>query len=312
MNYPILDGDASHACLRYEAIRKRLGPAQFAQHSESARDLSALREHFDVFVLDGYGVLNIGQAAIPGAVNRVAELKASGALVLVLTNGASLPHDQVIDKYLKLGFRFDDDEIISSRDALVAYLDDAAVMRQWGVMAPDYAAIDGLSGNTQFPVPLELGDDPALYDAVQGFILLSSSGWTQSRQDLLLNSFRRNPRPLLVGNPDLVAPLGEQFSLEPGWYAHELADHTGCIPHFFGKPFDDVFEMVSRRIAKQQTVPPNRIAMVGDTLHTDILGGARAGWKSVLITGHGLLRGLDVDQIIQRSGIRPDYICPDP
>jgi ribonucleotide monophosphatase NagD (HAD superfamily) len=48
--------------------------------------------------------------------------------------------------------------------------------------------------------------------------------------------------------------------------------------------------------------------MVGDTLHTDILGGAQAGWKTVLVTDHGLLRGENVEQAIARSGIVPDYI----
>ena len=31
--------------------------------------------------------------------------------------------------------------------------------------------------------------------------------------------------------------------------------------------------------------------MVGDSLHTDILGGAAAGMTTVLITDHGLFRG---------------------
>ena len=55
-------------------------------------------------------------------------------------------------------------------------------------------------------------------------------------------------------------------------------------------------------------VDPQRIAMVGDTLHTDILGGAVAGWKTVLVTGLGLMRDLDVERGIEVSGIRPDYI----
>ena len=33
--------------------------------------------------------------------------------------------------------------------------------------------------------------------------------------------------------------------------------------------------------------------MVGDSLHTDILGGAAAGMTTVLITDHGLFRGQD-------------------
>ena len=48
--------------------------------------------------------------------------------------------------------------------------------------------------------------------------------------------------------------------------------------------------------------------MVGDTLHTDVLGGAAAGWRTVLVTGLGLVRELDVEAAIRESGIRPDFI----
>jgi len=114
-------------------------------------------------------------------------------------------------------------------------------------------------------------------------------------------------RPVLVGNPDLVAPWPEKLSIEPGSYAHDLQDHEVAVPEFYGKPFDNAFAIVRETL---QGIAPERIAMVGDTLHTDILGGAQTGWKTVLITGHGLLRDQDVEAAIQRSGIRPDYIVP--
>jgi ribonucleotide monophosphatase NagD (HAD superfamily) len=51
--------------------------------------------------------------------------------------------------------------------------------------------------------------------------------------------------------------------------------------------------------------------MLGDTLHTDILGAAAAGMSTALVTGHGVLAGMDVDACIAESGIRPDYILPE-
>jgi hypothetical protein len=40
---------------------------------------------------------------------------------------------------------------------------------------------------------------------------------------------------------------------------------------FFGKPFPAIFNMARERI--RPGVPDERVLMVGDTLHTDILGG---------------------------------------
>ena len=52
----------------------------------------------------------------------------------------------------------------------------------------------------------------------------------------------------------------------------------------------------------------DRIAMVGDTLHTDILGGMGAGLKTVLITGYGLFSDGSAADAIAATGIAPDYI----
>jgi len=56
-------------------------------------------------------------------------------------------------------------------------------------------------------------------------------------------------------------------------------------------------------------VPPQRIAMVGDTLHTDILGGAGMGWRTVLIMDHGIMKGFPAGSLDQISDIRPDFIA---
>jgi ribonucleotide monophosphatase NagD (HAD superfamily) len=50
--------------------------------------------------------------------------------------------------------------------------------------------------------------------------------------------------------------------------------------------------------------------MVGDTLHTDILGGQAAGMKTMLITAEGALQGMDIPDCIAQSGIAPDFIAP--
>jgi ribonucleotide monophosphatase NagD (HAD superfamily) len=50
--------------------------------------------------------------------------------------------------------------------------------------------------------------------------------------------------------------------------------------------------------------------MVGDTLHTDILGGAQAGFATALVTGYGSLTGLDVTDAIAQAGLSPDFIVP--
>jgi HAD superfamily hydrolase (TIGR01450 family) len=293
--------DAGWVCRRYEEIRPRLPNAGFPKVSQRIEHLGDLTDEIDVFVLDGYGVLNVGKRGVPGAPERVAALRAAGKRVIVLTNGATHPAAQSVERYRGLGFDFTRDEIVSSRDALAR----AMAGRQdrcWGFAATDVSAIGELAANSQ-----RLCDDPAEYDAVDGFVLLATGDWNRARHDLLLASLRARPRPVLVGNPDLVSPREDGLGAEPGLYAHEIADLTGCVPEFYGKPFANAFELVRERIGPD--VPGHRIAMVGDTLQTDILGGAGMGWRTVLVMGHGLLKGFEVDSLDQISNIRPDFIA---
>jgi HAD superfamily hydrolase (TIGR01450 family) len=293
--------DADWACRRYEEIRSRLPRARFPKTSRRIGDLGDLTGEIDVFVLDGYGVLNVGTRVVAGAPETVAALRAAGKRLFVLTNGASYPVARTVERYRRLGFDFSPEEIVSSRDALSRAMANRQELR-WGFAAVEESAIGELTRHG-----VRLGDDRAEYDDADGFVLLSTGDWNRARQDLLLGSLRVRPRPVLVGNPDLVAPREDGLSIEPGFYAHEIADLTGCVPEFYGKPFANAFDLVRERIGPG--VPPHRIAMVGDTLHTDVLGGAAMNWRTVLVLDHGLLKGFPAGSLDRLSDIRPDFIA---
>ncbi|MDT8855480.1 HAD hydrolase-like protein [Paracoccaceae bacterium Fryx2] len=293
--------DADRAFARYEAVRARLPATTFPAVSVQARDLGEVAGRYDAFVLDAFGVLNVGDTPIPGAVARMADLRAMGKRLVVLTNAASYTRAEALVKYRRLGFDFTADEVVSSRDVAAARLAAIAPGTRWGAIA---AAGDGFAD-----IPgrvFDVIDTARGFDLAEGFLFLSSVRWTPALQDRLAQALARSPRPLVVANPDLVAPREDGLSLEPGLYAHDLADRTGVQPHWFGKPFADGFADARARLGD---LPAHRIAMVGDTLHTDILGGAAAGMGTILITAHGLFAGRDVADYIARSGIVPDVIA---
>ena len=289
------------AIQRYTEIADRLPQPNNPKTSQQVANLAELVDEIDVFVLDGFGVLNVGDTTVPGAVERVAQLQNLGKQVLVLTNGATVPVEKTVEKYLQWGMTFQLEDVISSRNALEQAMLDQDKAIHWGVAGTDFAQIEKLAPRTTL-----LGDNKDVYDAVDGFIFLSAMDWSDKRQQLLHDSLALRSRPVMVGNPDLVAPREDAMSLEPGYYSHLLADAGVCQPAFYGKPFKDVFDIVAARITN---VAPRRIAMVGDTLHTDILGGASYGWRSVLIKNHGLMKEADDEQTFAHTGIRPDFIA---
>ncbi|MEM8664195.1 MAG: HAD family hydrolase [Pseudomonadota bacterium] len=294
--------DSRAVFARYEALRGRLPqmPVRTAAPVR-VRDLSAVFDRYDAFILDGFGVLNVGGSAIEGAPERVAAMRAAGKRVIVLTNAATFPAAGSVAKYRGLGFDFEAGDIVSSRDVAVAGMAGMPALR-WGATAAGAASLEGLDA-------IALEDDDAAYEAADAFLYLSGDAWTPARQARLAAALCSRPRPVVVANPDLVAPRETALSVEPGAWAHALMDSVpGLDVAFYGKPFGNAFCRVMSVLG--DTAPePSRIAMVGDTLHTDILGGAAAGWGTVLITGHGILKGHDPEPFVSASGIVPDVIA---
>jgi HAD superfamily hydrolase (TIGR01450 family) len=293
--------DTDRAFERYEQVRARLVTAAFPAASEHVRDVAAVAERFDAFVLDAFGVLNVGDTAVPGAVARIRALRAANKRLVVLTNGATQSRAEALAKYHTLGFDFAPAEVVASRDLAAAALRERAglVWAAAGGPDPDF-------GDLGTPVH-DLLADTTLFDTADGFVLFSSAGWTWDHQARLEHALATRPRPVLVANPDLVAPREDGLSLEPGHYAHLLQDRLGLAPAFYGKPYAGAFAAARERLGRE--IPPARIAMVGDTLHTDVLGGRAAGMGTILVTDHGLFRGRDTAPYIARSGIVPDIVA---
>lgn len=280
---------------RYEAVRHRLPLARSRDGTSEISSLHDIAAHADAFVFDAYGVLNIGEAAIPGAAQRLRELRDIGCQIRILSNAASYTHAGAVSKFRTLGMGVRDHEIITSRDATLAHLDS----RVWGCIA---APQDNLS---DIAVPTRrLVDDPASYDQVEGFLFLSTEVWSLERQALLEASLLKRPRPLIIANADLVAPREHGFSLEPGYFGHRLADRGIPDIRFVGKPFPAVYEMIE---ASLPGISPGRIVMCGDTLHTDILGATARGWQTVLVEHDGLFSGQDTCAYFNQAKLFPTW-----
>jgi HAD superfamily hydrolase (TIGR01459 family) len=286
---------------RYEAVRARLPQAEFPATSQHLAHLGEVADDVDGFVLDAFGVLNVGKTAIPGAVDRLAGLRARGKKLCVLSNAASFTRTEALAKYQRLGFDFTADEVITSRDVAVARMNAVAPGAVWAALADITDDFHDLPATV-----LDAANDPDALDHADAIFFLASQRVTPKLYARLLDAMERNPRPMIVANPDLTAPFEDSLSREPGLFAHDLIDRLGSQLHWYGKPFADGYDDVLARME----LPAERLAMVGDTLHTDVLGGRAAGMKTVLVSDHGLFRGHDVMPFITKSGIVPDYIVP--
>ena len=204
-------------------------------------------------------MLNVGETTIPGADRRPDQLRERGCAIRIPTNAASSDHSGAIAKFKRLAVRVDD-EIITSREATLQALGRG----HWGVLT---ATTDpfGDQPNTV----TGLCDAPNDYHAVEQFLFLSSTEWIASSQELLVKAMQDLSRPIIIESADLTAPRNDGFSIELGYFGQQVADLTADRIQFVGKPFPKVYGILKGSLT---SLSSDRIAMCGDTLHTDILG----------------------------------------
>ncbi len=280
---------------RYEAVRERLPQVVAQGETTEIQSLLDIADQVDAFVFDAFGVLNVGETLIPGADRRLNQLRERGCAIRILTNAASYDHDGAIAKFKRLGLKVEDDEIITSRQATLQNMGAG----HWGVISADADDLSDLPENIT-----RLKDTAEDYDTVDQVLFLSTTDWTSARQEMLEASLQRHPRQVLIANADLAAPRDDGFSVEPGYFGHRIADALPECVRFFGKPFPEVYDLIE---ASLPSVAPIRIAMCGDTLHTDVLGAAARNWRTVLVTQDGMFAGCDTQPFAEQSRLFADW-----
>ncbi len=268
-------------------------------------------DEFDGLILDGYGVINVGDDLVAGIEDLLQVAADRNKPVVVLTNGGSFEVSVAAAKYAKWRLPILPDAVVSSRDAMQAALGHKNQM-------PVLSATDviGCLGAVVTPLSRDriLAYDKTIdfWHKADAFALLGVIDWTDQDQADFEAALIARPRPVFVANPDVAAPQTGRFSAEPGYWMARAMQAAKMPVHWYGKPYRPAFDMALDRLNKLagRHLDRRRVAMVGDSLHTDILGGGAAGLQAVLITGAGLFRDGGADKFIAATGIQPDWIVP--
>ena len=263
---------------------------------------------FDALFLDGYGVLNRGGAAVAGAAALLKMAESRDMPVLVVTNGASNDEATIGNKYAGMGLPITPEQVVSSRSVLTHWLTHQRPQswRRLGVADAGVADV-AVAGLEQLRLDAASRADWGRCDAIA---LMGASQWDADWQARLAE-VAADGCPILIANPDVAAPQPRHFSCEPGHIGWRLLHENRAEIHWFGKPHAAHFELAVERFKAhygREISDRRRIAMVGDSLHTDILGGAAAGFSTVLVTGEGLFSNGGADAALAATGLMPDII----
>ena len=291
--------DAASTLAVYQALRPIL-PQPVIPQTQKADRFRDILDQFDALILDGFGVINVGPEKIDGIDEVLIAAQERWIIIIVLTNAASHPSSLIASKYKGWNLPIDGANVVSSRDAIESILKETPPPQP--VMTLGHSVT--LLGYAE---ELTAKDD---YDAAESFVLLGTTEWHEEDQQRLEAALLKRMRPLYVANPDVSAPQLRQFSPEAGYFAARAMQATGVEPVWGGKPHSAAFTAALCRVdaIAGYSVDRSRLAMVGASPHTDILGGLGAGICSVLISSYGLLRNYDAEAECARLGIMPHWI----
>ncbi len=266
-------------------------------------------DQYKVVFFDAFGVIKNYMGLVPGMDKTFAYLKEQNKEYYIVTNDASRSPKQLTDSFHKLGLTdICQDHIVSSGMLAKEYLD---LKVHQGIVAylgtansAHYIESSGLH-----TLPVSMIDDSNI-DQVNALVLLDDEGFDWFR-DLTktVNLLRRRNIPTIVANTDVVYPLNvHDVAIAIGGIATMIENIVGKRFIRFGKPDSQMFMFAYDLVREHRQISKSDILMVGDTLHTDILGGNKFGFDTVLVfTGNTL--PADAETRITSTGIVPTYIC---
>ena len=265
--------------------------------------------NFKAVFLDSYGVLKNYKGLIEGVQNTVSLLREKGIAIRVLTNDASRSQEQQIESFSALGFSgLEKHEVITSGMMAKHFLQHKITEGKIAYLGTEnsaqYILQSGLQHISVRDVDLEDTDE------IAAFVFLDDEGFDWNTDiNKTINLLRRKTVPVIVANSDKLYPVSKNdVAIAAGGVARLVESVMGRKFIHFGKPDTQMFTYAYNRLKRLGTYTKDDILMVGDNLHTDILGGNKFGVKTALVLS-GNTSEASAEQQILSTGIIPDFIC---
>ncbi|MGQ9490807.1 MAG: HAD-IIA family hydrolase [Anaerolineae bacterium] len=244
------------------------------------------------FIFDMDGVIYRGNTVLPGAAEFIAALRRAGIPYLFLTNNSTTPPAAVARRLIGMEIPATADDVLGSAEATAAIL--AAERPGCAVYVIGEAGIrEALSG-----AGLRLTDDHRQAEAV---VVGMDRDATYARLRDAALAIQRGAA-FIATNTDRSLPTEEGLIPGAGALVGMLEIATGVKARAIGKPEPGIFHLALHRLG----TPAELTAVVGDRPETDILGGRRAGLRTIAV-----LTGVGTAEDFAALQPGPDWVFPD-
>lgn len=245
---------------------------------------------FAGYAFDLDGTLYVDDALLPWAAETISRIRAGGGRIAFVTNKPLETAAEYAAKLTRLGVPADVDEVVTSIDALVLYMQSRHPGAR--VMAISEPAVHEALVAAGFPIT----DDPATADVVA---VAFDRTFSYEKLTAAYRAVRLHGAALVATNPDPYCPTAEGGIPDCAAMLAAIEACTGVRAEaIVGKPSPHMAEAVLKRLE----IPASAAAMVGDRLATDVAMARSFGLTAVLV-----LTGATNRDDIATSPFQPDY-----
>lgn len=257
-----------------------------------------LSDKFDHFLVDLDGVVYIGEKPISGSIETLLILKDLRKNLIFLTNDPRSSVDDYSEKLNKFGFPAKPQDVITSCAAIAYYIKSKHkdVRHRKAYVVGSKALKDEIK-----TIGLELvaGEEAKGAD----FVIIGGHPGFHYEEIKISSLAIRNGAYFYATSRDPYIPTEEGLVPATGALLASIEVASGQKAIIGGKPEKIIFEVAMTR---KHLGPKERTGVIGDRLDSDIIGGKRAGIKTILV-----LSGSTKEADLYSGDLIPDYVIND-
>lgn len=238
-----------------------------------------------LFLLDMDGTFYLGERILPGSLDFIRAVRASGRDFLFLTNNSSHNADYYVGRLGRMGLDVGPEKVLTSTQATAIKLNALYPGRRAFVLGNEYMLAELREGG----VPIDQGDPE--------IVVIGYDTTLDYKKMTRVCDLVRAGLPYVASHPDFNCPTETGFAPDIGAIIAFIEASANRRPNLIvGKPHGGIVEAAVARTG----LAPSEMAMVGDRLYTDVETGLRHGMLSVLV-----LSGETTPEMAAASPIKP-------
>jgi phosphoglycolate/pyridoxal phosphate phosphatase family enzyme len=247
----------------------------------------------ELFLFDMDGTLYLGNQLFDFTQELLQKIRDCNKKYLFITNNSSKSVSAYVEKLKSLGINATDQDFLTSSQATVFYLKQHYPNKTLYVCGTE-SLKEELRQNG-FTITEDTDQTECI---VMGF----DTELTFQKLHDVSKMLCTKELPYIATNPDYVCPT--EFGSVPdcGSVCDMIYNATGKRPYVIGKPSPLMIELAMQK----EQVAPQKTAVIGDRIYTDVKSGLNAGAVSILV-----MSGETTEEILNQSDVKPDLILQD-